>query len=210
MPALRLHARRHSRLQVSRSMPVKATQCDPVCIHPPTLRPCSHMCVPPKWEHILCVHQLPTNGVQVPPKQEPTMPPVQTLAREVVLFLNLGPWFFLLSNSGKPKPDGLGDALTHLTAISCIINAVSLSFSGIQARRAGTPPISLRRPVEGSMWLFFKKPVIMSRTSPISSLRILVTRTLLSYSTRTPLSLTLWCLPSGKTPQAKVLGVWSY
>ena len=35
-------------------------------------------------------------------------------------------------------------------------------------------------------------------------------RTLLSCSTRTPLSLTLRCLPSGKTPQAKVLGAWFY
>ena len=60
------------------------------------------------------------------------------------------------------------------------------------------------------MRLFFKKPVTMSPTSLISSLHILVTRTLLSYSTRIPLSLTLWCLPSGKTPQAKVLGAWCY
>ena len=60
------------------------------------------------------------------------------------------------------------------------------------------------------MRLFFKTPVIMSRTSPISSLRTLATRTLLSCSTRTPLSLTLRCLPSRKTPQVKISGVWSY
>ena len=47
----------------------------------------------------------------------------------------------------------------------------------------------------------------MFLTSPISSLRIRATRTLLSCSTRTPSSLTLWCLPSGKTPQTKVRGV---
>ena len=40
-----------------------------------------------------------------------------------------------------------------------------LFFSGIQARRAGTPPISLRRSVEGSMRLFFKKPVIIPHIS---------------------------------------------
>ena len=48
----------------------------------------------------------------------------------------------------------------------------------------------------------------MFRTSPISLLRILVTRTLLSCSTTTPLSLTLRCLPSGRAPQAKVHGAW--
>ena len=47
-------------------------------------------------------------------------------------------------------------------------------------------------------------------TSPTSSLRTLATRTLPSCSTRTPLSLILRCLPSGKTPQAKVLGAWFY
>ena len=106
---------------------------------------------------------------------------------------------------GQSKPDGLGhtdtaesDLMHHQYRLSVL--------QWNQDWRAGTPPILLRRPVEGSMRLFFKRPVIMSRTSPISSLHILVTRTLLSYSTRTPLSLPLWCLPQGKTPQAKVLG----
>ena len=67
-----------------------------------------------------------------------------------------------------------------------------------------------RRHVESSMRLSFKRPVIMSRTSLISSLHALATRTSPSCSTRTPLSLTLWCLLSRKTPQAKVRGVWSY
>ena len=88
-----------------------------------------------------------------------------------------------------PKPR----ALTLLTAISCIINTVSLFFSGIQDWPAGTPPTLSRLPVESSMRLFFKKPVIMFRTSPISSLRTLAPRTSLSCSTRTPLSLTRWC-----------------
>ena len=166
------------------------------------------MSVPLKWEHVLCAQLLPAREVQVPPLREPTILLVQILEQELVLFLNRVPWFFLWSNLGNPNLTGLV-TLIQPTAISCIINTVFLSFSGIQARRAGTPPMSLRRPVEGSMRLFFKKPVIMLRTSPVSSLRILVTRTLLSCSTRTPLSLTQWCLPSGKIPQAKVLGVWS-
>ena len=57
---------------------------------------------------------------------------------------------------GQSKPDGLGH-IDQPTAISCIFNTVSVSFSGIQARRAGTPPISLWRPVDGFMRLFSKK-----------------------------------------------------
>ena len=60
------------------------------------------------------------------------------------------------------------------------------------------------------MRLFFKKPVITSPTSLISSLHTLATRTSPYCSTRTPSSPTLWLLPSRKTPQAKVPGVWSY
>ena len=134
---------------------------------------------------------------------------MQILEQGLVLFLNHEPWFFLWSKLAKPNLTGL-DALTQLTATSCNINTVSPFFSGIQARRAETPPISLRRLVEGSMRVFFKRPVIMSRTSPISSLRILVTRTSPSCSTRTPSSPTLWFSHSRKTPQAKVRGVWSY
>ena len=167
------------------------------------------MSVPPKWEHILCAQLLLAREVQVPPLREPTSLSVQILVQELVLFLNHEPLFFLWSNLGNPNPTG-SVTLTQLTAISCIINTVSLSFSGIQDRRAGTPPISLRRPVEGSVRLFFKKPVIMFRTSPISSSHALATRISPSFSTRAPSSPTLWFSPSGKTPQAKVRGVWSY
>ena len=38
--------------------------------HPLQRRPCSHMLVPPTWEHTPLVHQLPTKGVQVPPWRE--------------------------------------------------------------------------------------------------------------------------------------------
>ena len=132
------------------------------------------------------------------------MPEVQTLERDVDLVLSLGKWFFLYSNSGKPSLMG-SDTLKLRTVTSCIINTVSQSFSGIQARRARTPPISSRRLVEGSMRLFFKKPAITSPTSPISSLRTLATRTSPSCSTKTPSSLTLWFLLSRKTPHAKAL-----
>ena len=107
---------------------------------------------------------------------------------------------------GQSKPDGLG----HIdTADSDLMHHQYRLFvlQWTRAQRAETPP---QRLADSFMRLFFKKPVIMSRTSPISSLRILVTRTLLSNSTRTPSSPTLRCLPSGKTPQAKVLGAWVY
>ena len=37
------------------------------------------MLVPPKWEHILCVQQLPTKEVLVPPLREPTILSMQIL-----------------------------------------------------------------------------------------------------------------------------------
>ena len=107
---------------------LKRHQCDLVCVHPSQSRP--------KWEHILCAQLLPTREVQVPPRREPTILLVQILEQELVLFLNHEPWFFLWSNLGNPNLTGLV-TLTQPTAISCIINTVSLSFSGIQVRRAG-------------------------------------------------------------------------
>ena len=206
------HVCYYSHHWVSRSMPVdtphmvyllKRHRCDLVCVQLSQSRPHSHMSVPPKWEHILCAQVLPTREVQVPPLREPTILLVQILVQEQVLSLNHEPWYSPWSNLGNPKLTG-SVTLIQLALISCIINTVSLFF---RAQRAETPP---QRLADGFMRLSFKKPVIMFRTSPISSLRILVTRTLLSYSTRTPSSPTLWCLPSGTTPQAKVLGAWFY
>ena len=86
---------------------LKQRRCDPVCIHPPQFRPCSHMSVPPKWEHILYVHQLPTKGVQAPPLRDPPcigadpragrgpFPKPRALVLSMVRF-------------GQTKPDGLG------------------------------------------------------------------------------------------------------
>ena len=72
---------------------------------------------------------------------------------------------------GQSKPDGLGfidtvdsDLIHHQYRLSV------LQWNPGPARR--NPPISSRRLVESSMRLFFKKPVIMSRTSLISSLRV--------------------------------------
>ena len=59
---------------------------------------------------------------------------VQTLVRDVDLFLSFGPWFFPWSNSGKPSLTGL-DTLILWTVTSCIINTVSQFFSGTQAQR---------------------------------------------------------------------------
>ena len=148
------------------------------------------MSVPPKWEHILCAQLLPTREVQVPPLWELTILSVQILVQELVLFLNRERLFSLWSNLVNPNRTGSVTSI-QLTAISCIINSVSLSFSGTQARRAGTRPISSQRLADGFMWLFFQKPVIMSPTSPVSSLCTLATRTSPSCSTRTPSSPTL-------------------
>ena len=94
--------------------------------------------------------------MQVPPLREPTILLVRILVQEEVLSLNHEPLFFLWSNLVDPNLTGLV-TLAQPTAISCIINTVSLVFSGIQDRPAGTPPISLLRLMEGSIRIFFKK-----------------------------------------------------
>ena len=126
----------------------------------------------------------------------------------LALFLNREPSFFLWSTLVNPNLMGTV-VLIQPTVISCIINFVFPSFSGIQARRAEILLTLSPLPVVSFMQLFFKKPVITFRTSPISSWRTLATRTSLSCSTRTPSSPTRRSSPSKKTPQAKVRGVWS-
>ena len=187
---------------------LKRHRCDLVCVQLLQSRPHSHMSVPTMWEHIVHDQLQLVREVLVPPLREPTILLVLILVQEQVPFPNHGHWFFPWSNLGNPSPTDLV-TLTQLTAISCIINSV-FPFNRIQAWRAEILPTLSPLPVESSMRLFFRKPVIMFRTSPISSWRTLATRTSLSCSTRTPLSLTLWCLPSRKTSQPKVRGVWSY
>ena len=133
--------------RVSRSMPVnmphmvyllKRHRCNLVCVHPSQSRPNSHMSVPPKWDHILCAQLLLTREMQVPPLWEAKILLVQILVQELVLFLNREPLFSQWSDLVNPNLTG-SVSLTQLTAISCIINTVSLLFSGIQDRPAGTP-----------------------------------------------------------------------
>ena len=110
---------------------------------------------------------------------------------------------------GKFKPDGLGyidtvdsDLMHHQYRLSV------LQWNPGPARR--NPSNIIAAACGSSMRLFFKNPVIMFRTSPISSMRTPATRASPSCSTRTPSSPTLWFSPSRKTPQAKVRDVWSY
>ena len=110
---------------------------------------------------------------------------------------------------GQPKSNKLAP-LPQLTAISCTINSDFPSFGGIQARRAEILPTSSLPPVVGFMQLSFRKPVTMSRTSPINSGCTPTTWTLLSCSTRTLLSQTLQSSHSRPTPRAKVRGAWYY
>ena len=205
-----------SRRQDSNSQPrllilLLTLTCLPHMVRLPSafpVMPCSRLSVPPMWEHTLYAQLLAPKEVLVPPLREPTILLVLILVQEQVLFLNHRHWFFPWSNLGNPSLTGLV-TLTQPTAISCIINSAFPFFSGIQARRAEILPTLSPLPVESFMRLF-KKPVIMFRTSPISSWRTPATRTSPSCSTRTPSSPTLRRLPSGKTPQAKVRGLWSY
>ena len=203
---LRLHMLYCSYHQVSRSKPVNTFhmvyllnphRCDLVCVLLFQSRSHSHMSVPPTWEHILCAQLLPCKrsastvlaGTHNPVGADPRagtdpFPKPRALALPMVKFV-------------QSKPDGQGYIDTADSDL-------------MQTRRAGTPLTSSRLPVEGSMRLFSKKPVIMFCTSLISSLRTLATRTSPSCSTRTPSSPTLWCSHTRKTPQVKVRGVWSY
>ena len=177
-----------ARQRVSRGIPVKVAPVRP--------RLCASISVTPPQPHVSTTHVNTFCALscylQEKCKYRPCGNPqscrCRSSCRDWSFFLNLEPLSFLWSNLVIPNLMGKV-ILIQPTVISCIINIVFLSFSGIQARRAGTLLKSSRLLVESSMRLFFKKPVIMSRTSPISSLRTLATRTLLSFSTRTPLSL---------------------
>ena len=149
----------------------------PLTVFP--VMPSSRLSVPPLWEHTLCAQLPAPKEVLVPPLREPTILLVLILVQEQVPSLNHGHWFFPWSNLGNPSLTGLV-TLIQLTAISCIINSVFPFFSGIKARRAEILPTLSLLPVESFMRLFFKKPVIMFRTSPISSGRTPTTWTSLS------------------------------
>ena len=154
-----------------------------ICLHSPLL-------VPPMWDHIILVQPLQAREVPVPPWWERTILQLQILVQGLFLFLNRVFSFFLWSTLVNPNLKGTL-VLIQLTAISCIINSVSPFYNGTQARCVNILLILFPQPVGSSMRLFYRKPVIMFRTSLISLWRSLATRTSLSCSTRILLSLTL-------------------
>ena len=172
-------------------------------------RPHSLLFVPSMWEHILFAQLLLAREVLVPPQREPTILLVPILEQGLAHFLNFEPSFFVWSTLVNPNLMGTV-TLIQPTVISCIINIVFLSSSGIQARRAEILLTLSQLPVVSFMQLFFKKPAITFRTSLSSSLCAPATRTLLSCSIKTPLSLTQESSHTRLTPQAKVRGVWFY
>ena len=187
---------------------LKQHWCDLVCVQLSQSRPHNHMSVPPKWEHILCAQLQPTRDVLVLPLREHTIradpragtgffPKPRALVLPVVKF-------------GQSKPDGLG----YIDTVDSVLMHHQYRLSVLQwnpgpARRNPTKNIAAaKRKVPYGY--SFKKPVIMSRTSLISSLHALATRTSPCCSTRTPSNPTLWFSPTRRTPRAKVRGVWPY
>ena len=134
----------------------------------------SSLLVPSMRDHIIHVQPLQAREVQVLLWREPTILLIQIFVQGLVLFLNRVPLFFLWSTLVNPNLK-FTVVLMQLTVISCIVNSVCPFFSGIQARRAEILPTLYPPPVVGFMQLFFRKPVIMFRTSPISSRRTLAT-----------------------------------
>ena len=154
------------------------------------LRLHSPLLVPSMWEHIMCVQPLQAREVPVLLWWERTILLLQILVQGLFLFLNRVPSFFLWFTLVNPNLKGTL-VLIQLTAISCIINSVFPFYNGTQARRVNILLILFPQPAGSSMRLFYRKPVIMFRTSLISLWRSPATRTSLSCSTRILLSLTL-------------------
>ena len=154
------------------------------------LRLHSSLLVPLMRDHIIYVQPLQAREVPVHPWWERTILLIQMHVQGLFLFLNRMLSFFLWSTLVNPNLKGTL-VLIQVTAISCIINFVFLSFNGIQARRAEILLTLFPLPVVSIMQLFFKKPVITSHTSLSSSLCAPAIRILLSCSIKTPLSLTL-------------------
>ena len=170
--------------------------------------PSSRLSVPPSGNTLYA--QLPApKEVPVPPLREPITLLAPIFVQTQASSPNHGQWFLPWSVLGNPSPTDLAP-LPQLTVISCTINSDFPSLSGIQARRAEILPTSSLPPVVGFIQLSFRKPVTMSRTSPINSWCTPTTWTSLSCSTRTPLSQTLQFSHSRPTPRAKVRGAWYY
>ena len=180
-------------------------RCDPVFVQLSQSRPHSLLFVPSMWEHILCAQLLPAGEVLVLPWREPTFLSIQILVQGLALFLNRVLSFFLWSTLVNPNLKGTL-VLILLTAIACIINSAFPFYNGTQAWRVNILLILFPQPVRSSMRLFYRKPVIMFRTSLISLWRSPATRTSLSCSTRILLSLTLQLTHSRPTLRARVPG----
>ena len=195
-------------LCASHGIPVKAAPLRPRLRSAFSVTPHSLLLVRSIWEHIMRDQLLPAREVLVLFWREPAILSIQFLVQGLALFLNRVPSFVLGSTLVNPNLMGTV-VLIQPTVISCIINIDCLSFSGIQARRAGSLLTLFPLPVVSIMQLFFKKPVITSHTSLSSSLCAPAIRILQSCSIKTPLSLTLKFSHTRLTPQAKVRGVWS-
>ena len=124
--------------------------------------------------------------------------------------LNSLPWFFFVVKFGQSKLDGLGyvDNLVESDLMHHQYSLFVLEWNPGLVRRKHTNVFAAACGTFHAVIL--QEVMIMFRTSPISSLRILVTRTSPFCSTRKPSSPTLWFSPSRKTPQAMVRGAWSY
>ena len=182
---------------------------DPGYVQLSQSRPHSPLLVPSMWEHIMHDQLLLAREVLVLLWREPTILLIHILVQGLTLFLNRVPSFFLWSTLVNPNLKGTV-VLIQLTAILCIINFVFHSFNGIQAWRARTPPTLSQQPVGSSMRFFFKKPVIMFRTSSDQFIAYTVNTDLAILLNTDTFEPDLWCLPSRKTLQAKVRKVWSY
>ena len=153
-------------------------------------RPHSPLLVPHMSEHIIHVQPQEAREVPVPLWWERTILLLQILVQGLFLFLNRVLSFFLWSTLVNPNLKGTL-VMIQPTASSCIISSVFPFYNGTQARHVNILLTLFPQSVGSSMQLFFRKPVITSRTSLSSSLCAPATRTSPSCSTRTPLSLTL-------------------
>ena len=185
--ALRLHVSCCSHRRVSTTMPrlqvslltptcalhmaylLKRHLCDPGYVQLSQSRSHSLLLAPSMWEHIMRAQPLQAREVLVLLWRDPTILSIQILVQVLALFLNREPSFFLWSTLVNPNLKGTV-VLIQPTVISCIINFVFPSFNGIQARRAEILLTLSPLPVVSIMQLFFKKPVITSRTSLSSSM----------------------------------------
>ena len=146
-------------------------------------------------------------GLPIPPLREHN-PPSATLPVQ-----DINPSQTYAHGASDVAPCGAqaqraGPPSSTLSATSCITSTASLCSSGIRAQHARIPPISLRRPVEGSMRSSFQKPAIMLHMCRISSLRTQAAPTSPSCKTRTRSSLTVQSSQFPTPPQAKTHAEW--